>query len=55
MKVKPPKIKLSVLARKLQQQRPQLYKSVLGSSPDEDVISSSETMPDRRTMQRTKV
>jgi hypothetical protein len=41
-----------VLARKLLQQRSQHYKSVLGSSPSEDVLSSLEITQDRRMMQR---
>jgi hypothetical protein len=43
-----------VSMRKLQQQRPQHYKSVLGFSPSEDVFSSLETMQYIKTMQRTK-
>jgi hypothetical protein len=44
--------KLYVSKRRLQKQRPQPRKTVLGSSPDEDIFCSSETKHDRRTAPR---
>jgi hypothetical protein len=49
-----PRPKLFVSERRLQKQRPWLWKAVLGSSPNEDVFSFSETKYDR-TVQITKL
>jgi hypothetical protein len=47
-----PRPKLFVSASRLQEQRPQHRKTVMGSSPDEDDFYSSETKHDRRTALR---
>jgi hypothetical protein len=47
-----PDPQLFVSARRLQEQRPRQLKTVLGSSPDEDVFYSSETKYDRRMAPR---
>jgi hypothetical protein len=49
-----PRQKLFVSVRKLQEQKPQHYKSVLGLTPGKDISSNSKTMQDRRTAQGTK-
>jgi hypothetical protein len=50
-----PRPKLLVSARRLQDQRPQPRKTVLDSSPGEEVFCSWETKRDRITTQRTKL
>jgi hypothetical protein len=49
------KTKVFVLPGRLQEQRPQLRKPVLGSSPGEDNLFSSEIRHDRITGVRTKM
>jgi hypothetical protein len=49
-----PRLKLFVLQRRLQEQRPKPRKTVLGSNPDEDVFRISETKH-HRTAQRAKL
>jgi hypothetical protein len=50
---KAPRPKLFVLKRRLQELRPQPRNIILGSSPDKDVFSTSETKQDRMAQRTT--